>query len=193
MPLPTSAHPMRSVPTRRHCFGDPAVSARRRRVRRRHGRASGSADRRGRCRRSPPGACRCSGFVSECRSCFTEARSLGFVPASDSSRGSASSAGPGAGSARHAGSQCGLAHAPPAGRRSVSRRSGARHHGVFVHSYAVEPENPGDVAATIDFNGRDVVAAILPRKHSWLSVSSGEKRRGRYGADPAVSWIFSAN
>ena len=30
----------------------------------------------------------------------------------------------------------------------------------FVHSYAVAPENPGDVAATIDFNGRDVVAAI---------------------------------
>ena len=30
----------------------------------------------------------------------------------------------------------------------------------FVHSYAVEPKDAADIAATIEFNGRDVVAAI---------------------------------
>ena len=171
MPLPTSAPLCGQCRPRRHCFGDPRCSARRRRVRRRHGSRFGGAP--GQAgpldRRSPPGACRCSIFVSECRSCFTGRAELGFIPASDSSRGSASSAGPGAGSARHAGSNVGWRTLRPAGRRSVSRRSGARHHGVFAHSYAVEPENPGDRRGNNRFQRPGRSRGHPPRKHSWLS------------------------
>jgi glutamine amidotransferase len=78
---------------------------------------------------------------------------------------------------------------PHIGWNEVGPASGtllAPGHAYFVHSYALAPEDTGDIAATVDYGGA-LVAAV--QRETMLGVQFHPEKSQRYGLDLLARWL----